>query len=120
MAAIDDILPAALVCNTTDPQATNMRVIIVGAGPAGLVLAHMLPLAGIDDFVVLEGRADVCEPSGAGVGLWPHCVRVLDQLGNGLLDEARQLVPRTRRSLRLGSKGELILANNLFEQIEEK
>lgn len=97
-----------------------MRVIIVGAGPAGLALAHMLPLAGIDDFVVLERRADVIEPSGAGVGLWPHNVRVLDQLGNGVLEEARTLVPKMKRSLRLEGTGRLVLENDLFDQIEEK
>ena len=98
-----------------------MRVLVVGAGPAGLVLAHMLPLAGIDDFIVLERRADILEPSGAGVGLWPHSVRVLNQLGNGILEEARNLAPKMRRSLRLGGpKADLVLANDLFEQIEEK
>ncbi|KAK3346137.1 hypothetical protein B0T25DRAFT_270029 [Lasiosphaeria hispida] len=96
-----------------------MRVIIVGAGPAGLVLAHALLRAGIDDFVVLERRSDVVEASGAGLGLWPHSVRVLDQLGNGLLEAAQKMAPRMEKSLRLGAKGEVILETNLFSQIEE-
>jgi 2-polyprenyl-6-methoxyphenol hydroxylase-like FAD-dependent oxidoreductase len=97
-----------------------MRVVIVGAGPAGLVLAHALPLAGINDFVVLDRRANILEPSGAGIGLWPHCVRILDQLGNGVLEEARSVAPKMKRSLRLGPKGEMVLATDLFVQIEEK
>ena len=97
-----------------------MRIIIVGAGPAGLVLAHALVLAGIDDFVVIERRKAVVEASGACLGLWPHSVRVFDQLGNGLLASARQMAPKMKRSVRLGKDSELLLTVDLFKQVEEK
>jgi 2-polyprenyl-6-methoxyphenol hydroxylase-like FAD-dependent oxidoreductase len=56
------------------------RAIIVGGGPSGLALAQCLNAAGID-FVLLERRAVIVEPSGAGLGVWPNCARLLDQLG---------------------------------------
>ena len=97
-----------------------MRVIIIGAGPTGLVLAHALIKAGIDDFVLLERREQVVDESGAGLGLWPQGVRILDQLGNGMFEEAEQIVPKMKRSVRLGNEGDLVLSTDLFAHIEEK
>ncbi|PKS05449.1 hypothetical protein jhhlp_008825 [Lomentospora prolificans] len=96
-----------------------MRVIIIGAGPTGLVLAHALIKAGIDDFVLLERREQVVDESGAGLGLWPQGVRILDQLGNGMFEEAEQIVPKMKRSVRLGNEGDLVLSTDLFAHIEE-
>lgn len=56
------------------------KVIIAGGGPTGLVAAHALYLAGID-FVVLERRDSVIDPSGASVVLSPPSMRILSQFG---------------------------------------
>ncbi|CAI4213653.1 unnamed protein product [Parascedosporium putredinis] len=96
-----------------------MRVIIIGAGPAGLALGHALTQAGIDDFVILERRQKVVEATGAGLGLWPHAVRILDQLGNGLFEAAEKIVPKMKKSVRLGNEGGLVLATDLFAHVEE-
>src|SRR5947199_153831 len=52
----------------TNPVPTRTQVGIVGAGPAGLMLSHLLQLSGIDS-VVLESRsrADVEATLRAGV-----------------------------------------------------
>ena len=57
----------------------NFNVIIVGGGPVGLVAAHMLFKADID-FIVLEKHHTVTPEPGSGIGLWPHTIRILDQL----------------------------------------
>jgi 2-polyprenyl-6-methoxyphenol hydroxylase-like FAD-dependent oxidoreductase len=58
----------------------SFKVIIAGGGPAGLVAAHALHLAGID-FVVLERRDSVIDASGASVVLSPPSMRILSQFG---------------------------------------
>ncbi|KAM7195186.1 FAD-dependent monooxygenase sdnN [Rhypophila sp. PSN 637] len=58
----------------------GFKVIIVGGGPAGLVAAHALHQAGIE-FVLLERRSSVIDPSGASVVLNPPTMRVLSQFG---------------------------------------
>jgi len=95
-----------------------MRVIIIGSGPAGLGFAHCLLKAGIDDFVILEQRPNPADRLGAALGLWPHAVRILDQLG--ILDEARKLVPEMKKSLHLGPKGDLISESDLFQMVVAK
>jgi 2-polyprenyl-6-methoxyphenol hydroxylase-like FAD-dependent oxidoreductase len=58
----------------------EFRVIIVGGGIAGLVLANQLQHAGID-FILLE-RRDIIDPQvGASIGIAPQGLRILDQLG---------------------------------------
>lgn len=63
--------------------AEPFKVIIAGAGPAGLTAAHALGLAGID-FTVLESRNNVVEDVGASLVLSPPSMRVMEQFG--LLD----------------------------------
>ena len=56
------------------------RVIIIGAGPAGLYLAAALARANID-FVVLERYHTILTHAGAGTVLWPYSSRLMSQLG---------------------------------------
>jgi 2-polyprenyl-6-methoxyphenol hydroxylase-like FAD-dependent oxidoreductase len=67
---------------------STFRAVIVGGGPVGLAAGHALAKAGID-FVILERRSSLDTDAGASLALWPHNVRVLDQLG--LLEEAQKI-----------------------------
>lgn len=67
---------------------SDFRIILVGGGPVGLVAAHVFAAAGID-FVLLEQRATIVPPQGAGIVLFPHTQRVLEQLG--LMNRIREI-----------------------------
>ena len=58
-----------------------MRVLIAGAGIAGLTAALSLHAAGIDALVVDQARE--LRPLGVGINLLPHAVRELTELGLG-------------------------------------
>lgn len=62
------------------PFSRSFHVVIFGGGASGLALAHALLKANIS-FTVLEHRPKIVEESGAGLGIWSHNVRVLDQFG---------------------------------------
>lgn len=62
----------------------NMKVVVVGGGPVGLVAAHALSRIGVD-FVVLESRSKVVLDEGSNLVLMPMAMRPLYQLG---LEEA--------------------------------
>ncbi|KAH7311416.1 FAD binding domain protein [Stachybotrys elegans] len=55
------------------------RVIVVGAGVAGLTASHCLEKAGIDH-VVLERRAEIAPPEGASIAIYPNGSRILEQI----------------------------------------
>lgn len=55
------------------------RIIVVGAGVAGLVASNCLQKLGIDH-VVLEKHSEVAPPMGNGISMWPHGLRILHQL----------------------------------------
>jgi 2-polyprenyl-6-methoxyphenol hydroxylase-like FAD-dependent oxidoreductase len=95
----------------------KFRVVIVGGGPVGLCLAHTLSLAGID-YVLLERRSTVVEESGFGLALWPHAVRILDQLG--LLEEGREMWLPMKDKYNLWPDGSEIGHSDLYEKIEQK
>ena len=59
---------------------TNFKVIVVGGGPAGITVAHLLSLAKID-FVLVEKRDTISTWTGAGLTLWPHGMRIFHQMG---------------------------------------
>ena len=59
-----------------------MRIVIVGAGIAGMSLAHELQRQGVEDVVVLE-RAHAFAHVGAGIHLGPWGMAVLDANGVG-------------------------------------
>lgn len=56
-----------------------MRVVIVGAGPAGLGLHHLLRARGHE--VHLIERARSFDRIGYGIGLWGNAWRILEQVG---------------------------------------
>lgn len=56
------------------------RAVIVGAGLVGLTAAHILSKAGID-FIILEKHDTPLSPHGTTLALWPHTIRIFDQLG---------------------------------------
>ena len=63
-----------------EPNLKVFKVVIVGAGLSGLLLAHLLSQANID-FVVLEAHKNVVHPAGGSFGCWPNAARILDQAG---------------------------------------
>ncbi|CAK7201566.1 hypothetical protein SEUCBS139899_004272 [Sporothrix eucalyptigena] len=101
------------MAETSNP---NFRAIIVGGGPVGLCLAHAFTLAGID-YVLLERRETPVEPSGFGLALWPHGVRILDQLG--LLEEGREMCLLMKDKYNLWPDGSEIGHSSLYEKIEQ-
>ncbi|CAG9972556.1 unnamed protein product [Clonostachys byssicola] len=58
----------------------HFKVIIAGGGIAGLGLANMLEMAGID-WVLLESHNEIAPQVGASIGLFPNGLRILDQIG---------------------------------------
>lgn len=91
------------------------RAIIVGGGPVGLLMAHALNHAGLD-WTILEREAQIPNPSGASVCLWPHSSRLLDQLG--LLGEANKCGVGMSNKYNNRPDGSEISICNMFETIE--
>lgn len=90
----------------------GFKVIIIGGGLSGLGLAHCLDRAGID-FLVLERNQEICIADGASLALWPHNVRILDQLG--LLEDAEKLDCRILYKQNVRSDGSVLAKNNMME-----
>ncbi|KAM0351779.1 hypothetical protein ACHAPU_002291 [Fusarium lateritium] len=65
----------------------HSRVIIAGGGIAGITLALMCERLGIN-YILLEARDSLKSDRGAGIGLQPNGLRILDQLG--LVDEIEE------------------------------
>ncbi|KAF2104522.1 FAD/NAD(P)-binding domain-containing protein [Rhizodiscina lignyota] len=66
----------------------DFKVLIAGAGIAGLTLANCLELAGID-YLLLEAKDVIAPTLGAGVALGAMSLPVLDQIG--VIDEFHNL-----------------------------
>jgi 2-polyprenyl-6-methoxyphenol hydroxylase-like FAD-dependent oxidoreductase len=95
----------------------TFRVIIVGGGVAGLAMAHALHRAKID-YIVLEKRQEIVETSGAGIGMWPQGVRILDQFR--LLDAMKAISAPMKLSYHLNPDGSEISCSPMFDDIESK
>lgn len=90
----------------------GFKVIVVGGGLSGLGLAHSFTKAGID-YVVLERSEDLTPPGGASLAMWPHNVRVLDQLGLLKGMEAIDCNIKYKRNVR--RDGSLLQKSNMLE-----
>ncbi|KAK3357850.1 FAD binding domain-containing protein [Lasiosphaeria hispida] len=94
---------------------SRFKAIIVGGGPAGLVTGHCLAKAGID-FEILESRAKHEVGAGGSNALWPHNVRVFDQLG--LLEETRKLHGQINHKVCVLGDGKVFYRSDAFAQVE--
>lgn len=96
---------------------SKFRAVIIGGGPVGLTIANGLERAGLD-FVVVERHPTIISESGAGIMLWPHSVRVFDQLGLLESCEGRYIPLHTRATGHLD--GTPIRASSIFEMLVDK
>jgi 3-(3-hydroxy-phenyl)propionate hydroxylase len=74
------MVSSALPSRVTSGVGDEFSVVIVGAGPTGLMLAAELTIAGIDT-VVVERRSDQHVDGSRAGGLLPRSLEVLDQRG---------------------------------------
>lgn len=100
-----------------DPK--PFKVVIVGGSVAGLSLANMLQLNGID-FVILEAYPTIAPQVGASIGLLPHGNRIMDQLG--LFEKVLALAPPINSLSFRNSDGEVFashsdITNNFVQRL---
>lgn len=99
-------------------MSAQFKVVIAGAGPVGLVLAHALFAAGID-FLCLDKRDSLFEDAGASIVLLPHTLRVLSQFG--IYDELMTIGTRVQRHTTIVAKtNEQWDSSDLSEVMEER
>ncbi|PHH60640.1 hypothetical protein CDD81_1391 [Ophiocordyceps australis] len=92
------------------------RVIVAGAGVAGLVASNCLQKLGIDH-VVLEKHSHVAPPIGAGISMWPHGMRILYQLG--CLEQLEKVCVPINRFICANEAGRLVHDNALYTHVLE-
>ncbi|KAJ8096591.1 hypothetical protein POJ06DRAFT_286786 [Lipomyces tetrasporus] len=95
---------------------SSFRVIIIGAGVAGLIASHCLQKAGIDH-VVLERRAEIAPAEGASIAIYPHLMRILHQIG--VLEEAKRACVPCDRFVFRRPDGKVIMNNGFFHHVKE-
>lgn len=98
-------------------QSTSFRVVVVGAGIAGLIAAHTLRKAGIDH-VVLEKGGEVAPPAGASIAIYPHGARILHQIG--CLQAAKDACTLMERFVNRMPNGKVVVDSKFFQYIKEK
>lgn len=94
------------------------KVIIIGGGPTGLALAHMLHLAGID-YRLYDKRDDLCERHGAGLAIQPQNCRILEQLG--IFDQVLEqgLAPEMQVHREVTADGAVLAEYPFFQWLKE-
>ncbi|KAH9427857.1 hypothetical protein MCOR02_011356 [Pyricularia oryzae] len=97
-------------------KSSKFRVVIVGAGPVGLYMAHAMERADID-YVLLERRATVANPNGQLLLVWPHTARLFDQIGV-YHDLARENIPMHRKKRVYGVDGTVTSWNRFWQFME--
>lgn len=88
----------------------RFKVIVVGGGPVGLIVAHILSAVNID-YIVLERHSTFETENGSTIAIWPHNVRILDQLG--LLDGIRKLDILIHDKVNLRPDGRVIAESDM-------
>lgn len=96
---------------------SKFRAIIIGGGPVGLAIANGLDRAGLD-FLILERHLTIISESGAGIMLWPHTVRIFDQLGLAEACEGRYIPLYEKTTTRLD--GTPLRTGLIFKFLSEK
>ncbi|KAI1120190.1 FAD/NAD(P)-binding domain-containing protein [Nemania abortiva] len=95
----------------------QLRVIIVGAGPIGLYMAHALQRAGVG-FIVLEQRDAILNTAGQVLFVWPQTVRLFDQLG--LLQPLGEVAMRLHSKRRIcGNTGRVLTSSEFWNHMYE-
>jgi 2-polyprenyl-6-methoxyphenol hydroxylase-like FAD-dependent oxidoreductase len=93
----------------------SFKVIVVGAGPVGLVLAHALEAAGID-YVLVEQRRQVPPEPAYGLFVWPQIIRILHQLG--LLDAVTAVSQPMLEAVHRSIDGKVMHREEGFRKLE--
>lgn len=93
-----------------------MRVIVVGAGVAGLTASHCLQKANIDHVVVERGV--VAPQEGASIAIYPHGCRILAQIC--ALDAAKKACMPMDRWKNRRADGKVVMDNGFFHHVKEK
>lgn len=99
-------------------NSSKFRVIIVGAGPVGLYLAHALQRASVP-FIVLEQQSSVATSGGQLIFTWPQTVRLLDQLG--LYEQVKEVGVQIREKKRIhGGDGHIMTSSRFWLDMKDK
>jgi 2-polyprenyl-6-methoxyphenol hydroxylase-like FAD-dependent oxidoreductase len=93
----------------------SFKVIVVGAGPVGLVLAHALEASGID-YVLVEQRRQVPPDPAYGLFIWPQIMRIFHQLG--LLDVISAVSQSMVEAIHRSIDGKVLLQEEGFKRLE--
>ena len=59
---------------------SETSVVIVGAGPVGLLLAYQLSKFGMNDYIIVDKRENNTEVYGRACSIWPRTMELWDQL----------------------------------------
>ncbi|KAM0227016.1 hypothetical protein ACHAPO_011900 [Fusarium lateritium] len=92
----------------------GFKVIVIGAGPVGLVLAHALQASGID-YVLIEQRRQVPPEPAYGVFVWPQIMRIFHQLG--LLDAISAVSQSMMRAIHRSIDGTVLHEEEGFQKL---
>ena len=95
----------------------HYEVVIAGGGIAGVTLALIFEKLNIT-YVLLEGRDTLESDRGAGIGLQPNGMRILDQLG--LVDEIEEATVPLRKWFSYDGEGNLMSTSSAMGQYRER
>ncbi|KAK8085584.1 FAD-dependent monooxygenase [Apiospora hydei] len=95
----------------------RFKVIIVGAGVAGLTLAHAFDKAAGIDYVVLD-KHPVAPAWGSSISMYPNGCRILDQLG--LYDVLLAKTAETQAFHLRGSDGKTYTTSPFLKEISDR